>query len=277
MPPHHPPLRFRKATLRFDRTLIAAIVNVTPDSFSDGGLHVDMASAVSFGLRCVDEGADLLDVGGESTRPGAELITAEEELRRVLPVIRALAGQVSVPLSIDTTKAEVARAALEAGAELVNDISGGRFDPALPGVVADAGAVFIAGHVRGSTLAQVHDPAAPEPTFEEIVAELAASLRATSVRTIADPGLGFGKRAATNLELLRRAGELSERLGRPVMVGPSRKRFLGELTGRPPSERDDATVGACLAAAASGAQLVRVHAVRPVRDALTVFESVRRT
>jgi dihydropteroate synthase len=216
-----------------------------------------------------------LDIGGESTRPGATRVPADEERARVVPVIRALAGRAGVPLSVDTVKGDVAEAALDAGAEIVNDVSGGRFDPRTAEVAARRGAAFVFGHLRGQTLDEVHDPAAADPTFDEIVDELRAALPA-SPRTIVDPGIGFGKRAAANLMLLARAGELGRALDRPVMVGPSRKRFLGELTGRPAAERDDATVGACLAAAASGASFLRVHDVRRLRDALTVFEAVRR-
>jgi dihydropteroate synthase len=252
------------------------VVNVTPDSFSDGGRHAGMESAVRHALRLEDEGADIVDVGGESTRPGAEGVAAREEIARTAPVIRALRERGRSPISIDTTKAEVARVALDAGAEIVNDVSGGRYDPELPGVVAEAGAAYVLGHLRGRTIAETH--AAAPPDFEELVEELSARLQALPPalrpRTIVDPGLGFGKGTAENLTLLARAGEIAAALARPVMVGPSRKRFLGELTGRPVDERDDATVGACLAAVARGANLVRVHAVRPVKDALVVFERV---
>ena len=254
------------------------VVNVTPDSFSDGGTHGDVESAVAFALRLEAEGADIVDVGGESTRPGAAGVPVTEELARVLPVLSALAARLRVPLSIDTTKAEVAAAALAAGAEIVNDVSGGAYDPALPRVADEAGAAYVVGHVRGRTIAETH--AAPPPRFEEVVEELSARLQALPAglrsRTIVDPGLGFGKGTGENLELLGRCGELGCALARPVMVGPSRKRFLGELTGRAAAERDDATVGACLAAAARGADLVRVHAVRAVVDALRVFERIVR-
>jgi len=268
------PLVFRQKTFTWDRAYVVAVVNVTPDSFSDGGAHAEVESAVAFALRCVEAGADVLDIGGESTRPGAERVPADEERARVVPVIRALAGRAGVPISVDTVKADVADAALDAGAELVNDVSGGRFDPGTVEACRRRGAAFVLGHLRGRSLDEVHDPDAPEPSFKEIQAELRAALP-DGVRTIVDPGIGFGKRAATNVTLLRRAGELGRALGCPVMVGPSRKRFLGELTGRPAAERDDATVGACLAAAASGANFLRVHDVRRLRDALTVFEAVR--
>jgi dihydropteroate synthase len=271
------PLRFRHAAFRFDRTYLAAVLNVTPDSFSDGGAFDSLESCIAHALSCVKSGADLLDVGGESTRPGAAPVAAAEEIRRVVPVVERLAGTVRVPVSVDTTKAEVADAAVRAGAEIVNDISGGLFDPDIVGVCARSGAAFVCGHVRGTTIAEVH--AAAQPTFAELGAELAARLADlpadVRARTIVDPGLGFGKvGAAANVEIIRRVGELRAALGRPVMVGPSRKRFIGELVGRAAAERDDGTVGAALAAAAAGADFVRVHDVRRVRDALTVFEAI---
>lgn len=273
------PLVFRSARLDFSRAYLAGVLNVTPDSFSDGGVLAGVEEAVAAGERLVADGADLVDVGGESTRPqGARPVGASEEIDRVVPVIERLAARVAAPISVDTTKAEVARAALAAGAEVVNDISGGLFDPAIVGVTADAGAVYVCGHVRGRTLAEVH--AAQPPTFDELVTELSERLAALPLglrhRTVIDPGLGFGKGTALNLEITKRAGELAAGLYCPVMVGPSRKRFLGELTGRPVGERDDATVGAALAAVAAGAQLVRVHDVRRARDALTVFEAALR-
>jgi dihydropteroate synthase len=273
------PLRFRHVTLPFDRTYIAGVINVTPDSFSDGGAFDSLETCISHALKCVESGADLLDVGGESTRPGAASVVAAEEILRVVPVVERLVSAVRVPISVDTTKAEVAEAALRAGAEIVNDISGGVFDPEIIEVCERNGAAFVCGHLRGKTIAEVH--AQPAPTFEELCAELAARLVALPAdlrqRTVVDPGLGFGKSgAAANVEILRRVGELRAALGRPVMVGPSRKRFLGEILGRPVGERDDGTVGASLAAAAAGADFVRVHDVRRVRDALTVFEAVRR-
>jgi len=271
-----PPMEFRGAVLDWSRPYLVGVVNTTPDSFSDGGRHLDPDAAVERALALAADGADLLDIGGESTRPGAEPVPAGEELARVLPVIERLAGRAGIPvLSIDTCKAEVARAALAAGAEVVNDVSGGLFAPTAA-AAAEAGAAFVCGHVRGRRLDEVH--AAAPPAFDELVAELAARLADLPVslagRIAVDPGLGFGKRTAQNLELLRRSGELSAALSCPVMVGPSRKRFLGELTGRPVDERDAATVGAALAAVRAGAQLIRVHEVRAVRDALRVYRAV---
>lgn len=272
-------IRFRHVTLTWNRTYVMAVLNVTPDSFSDGGRYVGLDSAMEFAERSVEAGADLLDIGGESTRPqGAKLVSAAEEIARVVPVIRALAARVKVPISVDTTKAEVARAAVDVGAEIINDISGGLFDDQMLDVVTKSGAAFACGHVRGRTLAESH--AAIPPLWTEVAKELGDRLlalpAAARARTFVDPGLGFGKGTQENVELLRRAGELRAGLGRPVLVGPSRKRFLGELCGRSVEDRDDATVGACLAAAAAGADVVRVHDVKRVRDALRVFEEVMR-
>jgi dihydropteroate synthase len=270
------PIALRGLTLDWSRPYLVGVVNTTPDSFSDGGLHQAPDRAIAHGKRLAASGADIIDVGGESTRPGAAPVPAEEELRRVVPVIRVLARELPVPISVDTTKAEVARAALDAGAQVVNDVSGGRFEPAIVGVAEAAGAAYVLGHLRGDSLAAVHGAA--RPTYDEVVAELGAALAGLPERlrrrTIVDPGLGFGKGTAENLELTRRAGELERALGCPVMIGPSRKRFLGELTGAAVDDRDDATVGAALAAVACGARLIRVHDVARVRPALRVFTAV---
>ncbi len=275
--PAPPPIRFRALTLDWSRPYLVGVVNTTPDSFSDGGRLGTVDAAVAHALALVEAGADLIDIGGESTRPGAAPVSLDEERARVLPVIEQLAGRTGAVLAIDTVKGQVARAALAAGAEVVNDVSGGLFDSGTAEAAAAAGALFVCGHVRGRRLDEVHS-AAP-PGFEELVAELAARLAdlpaSLAGRIAVDPGLGFGKQTSQNLELLRRSGELSAALSCPVMVGPSRKRFLGELTGRPVGERDAATIGAALAAAAAGAQLIRVHEVGGVRDALQVFRAVR--
>jgi dihydropteroate synthase len=260
------------------RTLIMGIVNVTPDSFSDGGAFLDPAAAVEHGLRLAAEGADILDVGGESTRPGAAPVPLEEELRRVVPVVRGLAARCAVPVSVDTTKAAVARAALAEGAAIVNDVSALRFDPALGPVVAAAGAALVLMHMRGEPRTMQQGPRYDD-LLGEVRAELAAALaRAAAAgvdpaRTIVDPGIGFGKSLAHNLELLERLGEL-EVLGRPVLVGPSRKSFIGGITGAPPAERVEGTIAACCLAAARGAHAVRVHDVAAVHRALTVADAI---
>jgi dihydropteroate synthase len=274
-----PPIEFRRVRLDWERPYVMGVLNATPDSFSDGGRFHSVEQAVSHGLALDADGADLIDIGGESTRPGAAPVTAGEEIGRVLPIIERLAGRTRAVLSVDTSKAAVASAAVAAGAELVNDISGGRFDPCLIAAAADAGAAFVCGHLRGTAIAEVHARDEAPPTFDEVVEELGARLAVLPPelrrRTVCDPGLGFGKRAPQNLELSRRAGELAARLSCPVMVGPSRKRFLGELTGRPVGDRDAATIGAALAAVASGAHVIRVHDVAGVTAALRVFCAVR--
>jgi dihydropteroate synthase len=270
-------LQFRRVTLDWTRAYIVGVVNVTPDSFSDGGRYEDAERAIAHGHALVAEGATVIDIGGESTRPvGARAVSADEEIARVVPVVRALA-ELPALVSIDTSKAVVAEAAVAAGAELVNDISGGLFDPAIVTVSADAGAGFVCGHVRGTDLASVH--AQRGLGFEAVAADLedrvAALPEVVRARTIVDPGLGFGKGTAANLALIRRSGELGARLDLPVMLGPSRKRFIGELTGEGIDDRDPATVGACLAGVAAGAQLLRVHHVKLLRSALTVYEAIR--
>jgi dihydropteroate synthase len=278
-----PAITFRGATLDWLRPYVMGVVNVTPDSFSDGGKYLGLEAAVSHGLAMVEAGADLLDVGGEATGPRATPVTAEDELRRVIPVIEALAARTSVPLSVDTTKAEVARAAVAAGAEVINDVSGGLFDPQMAAAVADTGAAYVCTHLRGRSLAEVF---AAEGAVEwpdvarELRDRLAALPDAARARTLVDPGLGFGKGAdpAGNAALIAHAGDLSEALGRPVLVGPSRKRFLARLIGRgdaaSEAERDAATIGACLAAVKAGAHVLRVHDVQLLNAALIAYTRI---
>ncbi len=270
------------------RTLVMGVLNVTPDSFSDGGRWLDPDAAVRHGLDLRAQGADLVDVGGESTRPGAERVSEEEELRRTVPVVRRLAAE-GVAVSIDTMRASVARAALEAGAVLVNDVSGGRWDTAMPALLAQTGAPFVAMHWRGvQALGRAeHDLAA---RYEDVVAEVSAELLQSldalvaagvdPAQVILDPGLGFSKNAEHNWELV--AGlEAFVRLGRPVLVGASRKRFLGSLLAGPdaapaPVEaRDDATAAISTLAARAGVWCVRVHAVPASVDAVRVGAAVR--
>ncbi len=263
------------------------VVNVTPDSFSDGGVFLDPSAAVAHGLQLLRHGADLLDVGGEATNPRVTPVDASEELRRVLPVIEQLAEQLAgteARVSIDTTKAVVARAAVAAGATVINDVSGGLFDPAMARAVEELEVTYIAGHLRGSTIAEVFareaTPAAI--TWREVAAELAHRLAALSpaarARTWVDPGIGFGKGAdpACNLALLRHAGDLGRELGCPVVVGPSRKRFLKVLVGGEPDALtlDVASVAACLGAVSGGAHALRVHNVALLRTALAVYTKV---
>jgi dihydropteroate synthase len=250
------------------------IVNVTPDSFSDAGLFLDPDAAIEHGLRLADEGADILDVGGESTRPGAEPVPEQEELDRVLPVVEALAGA-GLSVSIDTTKLGVAGAALDAGAKLVNDISAFRFAPDMAGLVASEGVDCCLMHMLGEPRTMQADP-----RYEDVVSEVKAFLEerlafATAEgvpeeRIWLDPGIGFGKTVEHNLELLRRLDEIVA-IGRPVVVGTSRKSFLGKLAGgRAEGERLPGTIATNVLALERGASVFRVHDVSPVADALKV-------
>jgi dihydropteroate synthase len=265
------------------RCLVMGVVNVTPDSFSDGGRWLRPEAAIEHGRVLLAEGADLLDIGGESTRPGADRVPLEEELRRVLPVIRALAAEGSV-VSIDTMRAEVAAAALDAGAAIVNDVSAGEADPAMAAVVARAGAPYVAMHWRGHS-ATMDDRAVYRDVVEEVCAELLGRVDALVTagvdprQLVLDPGLGFAKTADHNWQLLAALDRLTD-LGRPLLVGASRKRFLGSLLAGadgvplPPDRRDDATAATTALAAAAGAWAVRVHAVAASAAAVRVAEAV---
>ena len=272
----------RSTVLSLDRPVVMGILNVTPDSFSDGGRFLEPARAVEQARRMAAEGADLLDVGGESTRPGARPVSADEEAARVLPVLRAIRDEVDLPVSVDTRRAAVAREALAAGAEAINDVSG-LGDPEMAGVVAPSGAGLVLMHMRGTpeTMQRLADY---EDVVDDVAAELATSLaRADAAgiardRVVVDPGIGFAKAAEQNLELIAGVERLQARLGRPVLLGPSRKSFLGALLGGIPAEaRDAGTVGACVAGLARGARLFRVHDVRAARHALDVADAILRT
>ena len=255
------------------------VVNVTPDSFSDGGRYLDARAAIDHGLELLGEGADLVDVGGESTRPGAVPVSAEEELARVEPVVAALAAD-GARVSIDTTKAAVARAAIAAGATYANDVSALRFDPELAGVIAEAGVDCCLMHMRGEPRTMQENP-----RYDDVVSDVKAHLEErlafavssgiAEERVHLDPGIGFGKTLEHNLELLRRLDEIVA-LGRPVVVGTSRKSFLGRLTGRDVDERVAATVATNVLALERGARVFRVHDVAPTRDALTVTAATLR-
>ncbi|WP_284448700.1 dihydropteroate synthase [Pseudoxanthomonas mexicana] len=264
--------------LRLDRPQVMGIVNVTPDSFSDGGAHDTTDAAVAHALRLVEEGADLLDIGGESTRPGAAEVEVEEELRRVVPVIERLAAQVAVPISIDTSKPEVMRAAVQAGAGMVNDVYGLRREGALDAAAA-LGVPVVLMHMQGEPRSM---QAAPQ--YDDVVGEvhrfLAERIFAAEMagiakqRIVVDPGFGFGKDTAHNLQLLARFERFVE-LGVPVLAGLSRKRSIGELTGRDvPADRVAGSVAAHLIAAQRGAAIVRVHDVAATVDALKVWNAV---
>ncbi|MBY0229590.1 MAG: dihydropteroate synthase [Gemmataceae bacterium] len=272
--------RVRGRTLDLSgRALVMGVVNVTPDSFSDGGLHLAPAAAIAHGLELARLGSDLLDIGGESSRPGASPVSLEEELARVLPVVQGLAGATEAVLSVDTVKPEVADRALAAGAHLVNDISALR-DPAMAEVVNRHGAGIVLMHMKGDPATMQDDPrygdvAAEVAAFLEARLQAAAVLGIDGERTAVDPGIGFGKTAQHNLELLARLGDLG-RLGRPVVLGVSRKRFLGTIAGKQALERDDASLACASHALAHGwAHVVRTHAAGPMADAVRVHHSIR--
>jgi len=270
--------RTARRTIALERSCLVGILNVTPDSFSDGGRHFAPGDALAGGRALREAGAAILDVGGESTRPGSAAPDEAEELRRVVPVVRALAGEVGLPVSVDTRRSGVAAAALEAGAEIVNDVSGLAHDPRMTEVVCAAGAGVVIMHMRG-------DPATMDAraTYADAATEVAAELAERRDRAleagiareaiVLDPGLGFAKRPEHNFAVLDRLASITA-LGHPVMVGPSRKRFLGAATGAPVERRDAATAAACVAARIRGARLFRVHDVAAAREALAVADAM---
>jgi dihydropteroate synthase len=261
------------------RPLIMGVLNVTPDSFADHGAHFEHAAALDHARELVAAGADLLDVGGESTRPFAEPVPLEEELRRVIPVIEAIAPEIPVPISIDTYKAKVAQAALSAGAAVINDISALRFDPEMAPLAAAAGAPVILMHMQGTPRDMQRDP-----HYGDLMGEITAFFRERLEFAVArgiprellvlDPGIGFGKTLEHNLELIRRLGEFRE-LGCPLLLGPSRKAFIGHLTGRPAGpERDVGTLAALAAGVQRGARIIRTHNVAYARQFFAVWEAI---
>jgi len=262
------------------RPLLMGILNVTPDSFSDGGQFQLVENAIARALQMEADGADIIDIGGESTRPGAEPVMLEEELRRTIPVIRELATRVGAPISIDTTKAEVARQALEAGAEIVNDISGLTFDPEMLEVcrLHDAGICLM--HIQGTPQTMQQNP-----TYVDVVQEVIDFLQQQVDRCLMagilpermciDPGIGFGKTAEHNLQLLKSVSRLQRDLQRPVLIGHSRKRFLSKILGRSVDERESGTIGVSIALAEQGVDILRIHDVRSVRDAMVAWDTVR--
>jgi dihydropteroate synthase len=253
------------------------ILNVTPDSFSDGGRYLDPAAAVEHGLRLVSEGADFLDVGGESTRPGSARVSAREEMDRILPVVAALSKATDVPVSIDTCKADVARAALDAGASLINDVTALRFDTSMTALAAEKQVPVILMHMRGTP-----ETMQDSPSYGDVVAEVAEFLRdaagraaAGGVRTvILDPGIGFGKSLAHNLAILNNIGAIAA-LGHPVLVGPSRKSFIGGILNLDADRRLEGTAAAVAASVAGGASIVRVHDVEPIVRLVRVLDAIR--
>ncbi len=279
-----PPLVWRCRGRRFEigrRPLVLGIVNVTPDSFSDGGRFADAAAAVAHGLRLAADGADMLDVGGESTRPGSRPIGLDEELDRVLPVVEELVRRSGVPVSVDTSKAEVARRCLDAGAVVVNDVTGLTGDPAMAAVVAGYGAGSIVMHMQGTPSTMQANPAYADVVREVAVffAERLAACEAAGIdpETVClDPGIGFGKTLDHNLDLLANLGAFAP-LGRPVCLGVSRKGLIGAVCGRQKGERMAGSLAlACFAAARGGAHVLRVHDVAETRDAAVLLDAVDR-
>ncbi len=277
-------LRLGRTTLSLgERTHLMGVVNVTPDSFSDGGRYLDGGVAISHGLELVRQGAAILDVGGESTRPGAPPVSLEEELARVIPVVEGLTDQGRTPVSIDTFKPEVARAAVEAGAALLNDITGLR-DPAMVAVAVELGVPVVVMHMLGDpvTMQGSADPAtAYDDVVTDVIQWLEARLSAAEAmgldrkRMIVDPGIGFGKTVEQNLELLARVNEFRS-LDCPLLVGPSRKSFIGAILDLPVDRRLEGTLAAVVACALEGVEVVRVHDVAPAVRAARVADAIRK-
>ncbi|TLY18306.1 MAG: dihydropteroate synthase [Nitrospirae bacterium] len=261
------------------RVLLMGVLNVTPDSFSDGGRYDDPEAAVEHALAMIEQGADLIDIGAESSRPGSDPVEEEEEIRRLLPVITAVCRQVSIPVSVDTTKAGVAQRALDAGAAIVNDISALRFDPLMGHVVAKAGGGLILMHMQGTPKSMQRDP-----QYRDVVAEVrqffiermktAEDVGILPEQILLDPGFGFGKNVTHNLTLLMQLDQLAA-LGRPMVVGVSRKAFIGQVLDRQVGERLMGTAVAVVVAVLRGARIVRVHDVRPMRDVVRMVEAIR--
>ena len=263
-----------------ERTHIMGVLNVTPDSFSDGGQYPSEAEAIDQGLRMAKEGADIIDVGGESTRPYAEKVSAQEEIDRVIPVIEALHRELDIPISIDTCKARVAREAFRAGASILNDISAFRFDPDMMSAAAEAGVPVILMHMKGTPADMQKSPA-----YEELIPEIIAFLGDARDRAMAggikghmiilDPGIGFGKTFDHNLEIIRELAQFRT-LGQPILLGSSRKAFLGHILDRPPRERDTGTMATIAAGVMNGANIVRVHNVKMAFDTVQVLDAIQR-
>jgi dihydropteroate synthase len=280
--PYKVPLARGAPLLLGERCLVMGILNVTPDSFAESSSGLDAEVAVETGLRLEAEGADLLDVGGESTRPGAGPVSAAEETARVLPVITRLAGRLAIPLSVDTYKASVARAAIDAGAVMVNDISGLVHDAAMAPLIAGTGAALVLMHMRG-TSQTMYAEAKYEDVVAEVIAELGGRMEIAiragvpAERIVVDPGIGFAKQPAHSYGVLGHLPAFAERLGRPVLVGPSRKSFLRQaLADRPAPQRDWGTAAAVTVAVLGGAHIVRVHAVAEMAQVVRVAEEIRR-
>jgi len=272
---------YRREIRLGERTLIMGILNVTPDSFFDGGRFASPDKAIEEGVRMVEEGADILDVGGESTRPGSDPVSTDEELRRVIPVIGELAKRVDVPISIDTTKAAVAREAVKCGAEIINDVSAMRFDADMPQVASTTGAGLILMHMRGMPKNMQSGSLIYKSLFDDISDFLRERLqRAQSCgvereRTMLDPGIGFGKTAEDNMRLLKHLSRFRA-LGRPILTGVSRKSFIGKATGSEPADRLEGTAAAVAVAIMNGSSVVRVHDVKIMKKVAVMTDAIVR-
>ena len=266
----------------FSRPLIMGVINTTPDSFSDGGQFLDPQAAIQHGLAMIDQGADILDIGGESTRPGSKSVDRDEELRRVIPVIEGLAAATHIPISIDTNKADVARAACDHGAAMINDVTALSGDPKMVDVVAETGAALCLMHMQGTPATMQNNVSYTDVCLDIEQAlgqaiEVALKGGVDFERIVVDPGIGFGKQLEHNLALVQSCGLMAERLKRPILMGVSRKSFLGELTQRPVGQRTYGTAAAVTACILSGAQIVRVHDVAAARDVVAVAQALRQT
>lgn len=260
------------------RPYIMGILNITPDSFSDGGLYLDIKEAIEHARRMAAEGADIIDVGGESSRPGAEPVSLDEELKRVIPVIEALSKKIDIPISIDTYKADVANEAITAGASIINDISGLRFDPMMVKAAADADAPVIIMHMKGAPRDMQRRPA-----YKDVVKEIidffkerisyAIKNGVKKNKIIIDPGIGFGKTVRHNLKIIKRLGEFKS-LGVPILLGPSRKSFIGKILDAPPEKRMAGTAAAVAMGIANGADIIRVHDVEEMLDAARITDAI---
>jgi dihydropteroate synthase len=256
------------------------VLNVTPDSFSDGGIYLEKDKAIAHGLSMAREGADIIDVGGESTRPYSEKMSAEEELDRVIPVIQALSKDVEIPISIDTCKAEVARQALKAGASMINDISALRFDPEMTLVAAEAGVPVILMHMQGTPTDMQKDP-----TYKDLIPEIMEFLKSAMDKAVAggirkdmiivDPGIGFGKTFDHNLQIIRELQAFNA-LERPILLGASNKAFIGQILQKEPHERDTGSVAAVAAGVLNGAHIVRVHNVKKTIESVKIIDAIKR-
>ncbi len=270
------PITCKQHTLRFEKTLIMGILNVTPDSFSDGGLFNNRDAAVAHAKKMVSDGADLIDVGGESSRPGSEPLSEKEELARILPVVIRLVDEVSVPISIDTYKPVVADACLKAGAHLINDITG-LTNPKMRTIAAENNAPVVMMHMQGTPKAMQQ-----KPVYQDIIGEIKAFFQRQIIaaqkagvrQIIIDPGIGFGKTVEHNLQILKHL-DAFKTLGCPLLVGPSRKSFIGTITGLPVNERLEGTIAAVTVAVMNGAQIVRIHDVKECRRAIQVVDAIR--